>query len=227
MTTGGSTSGAAPSPQRNRRGGQRAWFILIGVLALVGLTVGVLAAGGGQSLRATSQQRTLSASGRIDADSAAVVASTTGTVHLVLVREGDEVRQGQVLTWLTSSLDGSEQPVVAPLAGDLTTFTLARGQSVVVGTPVGEVHNLESLRAVLEVEEKSIDLIAAGQHAEITITTLDRRIATHVASIAVHPISEAGTARDKPKYEVRCPLPTDDPRLVVGLRVEARIDRVR
>ena len=31
----------------------------------------------------------------------------------------------------------------------------------------------------------------------------DGRITTHVASIAVHPISEAGTARDKPKYEVR------------------------
>jgi ABC-2 type transport system permease protein len=227
MTTGASSGGTAPIPPRPRRGSQRNWLILIGVLALVGLVVGVLAAGGGESLRASSQQRTLAASGRIDADSATLAAPTTGIAHLVLAREGDEVRQGQVLAWLTSAVDGSEQPVVAPLAGDLTAFTLARGQSVVVGTPVGEVHNLDTLRAVLEVEEKSIDTIAAGQRAELTITTLDRRITTHVASIAVHPISEAGTARDKPKYEVRCPLPTDDPRLVIGLRVEARIDRVR
>lgn len=132
-----------------------------------------------------------------------------------------------MLAWVTSALDGSQQPVVAPLAGTLTAFTLARGQSVVVGTPVGEVHNLDTLRAVLEIEEKSIDTVAAGQRTEITVTTLDHRITTHIASIAVHPISEAGTARDKPKYEVRCPLPTDDPRLVIGLRVEARIDRVR
>lgn len=225
MTPG--TDSTPPASPRARRGDTRTWALFIGALALIGLAAGVLAAGGGESLRSSSTQRTLSASGRIDADSAAIVASTTGAVHLVLAREGDEVRQGQVLAWVTSAMDGSEQPVVAPLAGDLTAFTLARGQSVIVGTPVGEVHNLDTLRAVLEVEEKSIDTIAAGQRVELTVTTLDHRITTHVASIAVHPISEAGTARDKPKYEVRCPLPTDDPRLVIGLRVEARIDRVR
>lgn len=216
-----------PSVRRRRAflGSQRAWLLFVAALALVGLALGALAAGGGEALWAPSQQRTLAASGRIDADHALVVAATTGAAHLVLVREGDEVRPGQVLAWVTSAADGSEQPVAAPLGGTLTSFTLARGQAVLVGTPIGEVHDLGSLHAVLEVEERDRQSILAGQRVDLTVTTLNRQITTQVGSVSVHPISEAGTARDKPKYEVLCPLPDDDPRLVIGLRVEARIVR--
>ena len=86
------TGSAAPVPARPRRATQRTWLIFVGALALIGLAAGALAGGGGESLRASSTQRTLSASGRIDADSASIAVPTTGSVHLVVAQEGAEVR---------------------------------------------------------------------------------------------------------------------------------------
>jgi ABC-2 type transport system permease protein len=213
-----------PTPRMRRLPAHRSPALYLAVIAVVGLAIGFVAAGGG-GLLGNTRPRTITVSGRIDADGAMLVAPTTGPVHIVLATRGDEVKQGQVIGWVTSAADASEQPIVAPLAGTLTDLTIERDQSLVVGAPIGEVRQLGSLRAVVEVDEQNVDTIAVGQPVDVTVKTLGLHIATQVSSISPVPVSEVGTGRTKPKYEVRCPLPNPDQRLAVGMRVDARIDR--
>jgi multidrug resistance efflux pump len=114
----------------------------------------------------------LSVSGRVDATGARLNAPTTGVVRLVLAQQGDEVRQGQVIAWVASALDGRDQPLLAPLDGTLTDLSLAKGQSIAASAPVGEVHETGRLRAVFEVNESDLKSIHSGQRAELSIPSL-------------------------------------------------------
>ena len=211
----------APRWPRSRRGGA----IALGVLVLVGVALGIGAAALSRGSLTLGRQGSLSLSGRVDATGARIYSPTTGVVRLVLVQQGDAVRQGQILARMSSALDASDQPILAPLDGTLTDLTLEKGQNLVAGTPIGEVHETSRLRAVFEVDETDLKSIHAGQPVELTVTSLGMHLTSEVGSVSGIPVSEVGQGRKKPKYEVWCPLPDADSRIVIGMRLQARIQR--
>ena len=83
------------------------------------------------------------------------------------------------------------------------------------------------LRAVLEVNEQDLKRLVSGQPVDVQVTALGIRIATQIDSVSTVPISEVGQGRTKPKYEVWCPLPEPDGRIVIGMRVEGTIQAAR
>lgn len=205
-------------PSKRRRAVALAVFLLVGLA----LGLGVAAISNGSFV--LGNQGPLSLSGRVDAAGARMYAPTTGVVRLVLAQRGDEMRQGQVVAWVSSALGGSDQPILAPLDGSLTELTLAKGQNLVAGTPVGEVHETNRLRAVFEVTEANLKSIHAGQPVDLDIPAIGMRTKGEVASISETPVSEVGQGRTKPKYEVWVPLP-EDGRIAIGMRVQARFQR--
>jgi len=78
---------------------------------------------------------------------------------------------------------------------------------------------------VFEVNEADLKSIQTGQAVELSIGAFGLRITSEVGSVSGIPISEVGQGRTKPKYEVWCPLPDADPRIAIGMRVQARIQR--
>jgi ABC-2 type transport system permease protein len=195
------------------------------VLILLGAAIGVGTAAVNRGALTIGQLVPLSVSGRIDATGARMNAPTTGVVRLVLAQQGDQVHQGQVVAWVSSALDGSDQPVLAPLDGTLTDFTLTKGQSLAAGAPIGEVHETGRLRAVFELNEGDLRSVHTGQTADLSIPSLGMRLTCEVGSVSGIPISEVGQGRSKPKYEVWCPLVDADSRLAIGMRVNAKFQR--
>jgi hypothetical protein len=135
------------------------------------------------------------------------------------------VRQGQVIAWVASALDGSDQPLLAPLDGTLTDLSLAKGQSIAASAPVGEVHETGRLRAVFEVNESDLKSIHSGQRAELSIPSLGLHLTCDIGSVSDIPVSEVGQGRTKPKYEVWCPLVDADSPITLGMRVNAKFQR--
>ena len=227
----GPSNGNAPAGRPEGTGvsrwppSRRGVAIALSVLVLVGVTLGVGVAAINRGALPIGQHGTLSLSGRVDATSAKIYLPASGVARLVLAEKGDEVHQGQVIAWVTSAIDGTDLPVVAPLDGALTDLTLAKGQNLAAGTPVGEVHETGHLRAAFEVDEADLKSIQIGQAVELSIGALGLRISSEVGSVSGIPISEAGQGRTKPKYEVWCPLLDPNPRIAVGMRVQARIQR--
>jgi beta-exotoxin I transport system permease protein len=219
-------SGSVPARPPGRRPPLKRWTgIAIALVVLVGIGLGIGAAAFSSGKLSIGQRGPLNLSGRIDASGARIYPPATGVVRLVLVQQGDEVHQGQVLGWLSNAVDGSDQPILAPLDGSLTDLTLEKGQSLVAGTPVGEVHETGRLRAVFEVNESDLKSIHVGQPVELSISSIGVNLTSEVGSLSGIPISEVGQARTKPKYEVWCPLPESDSRIAIGMRVKGKFQR--
>lgn len=111
-----------------------------------------------------------------------------GRVEEALVREGDKVRKGQILAWMSSTeraalMDAArakgatelaywEQlykptPLVAPLAGDIIARKIEPGQTVTAS----DILYVMSDRLIIEaqVDETDIGRIVVGQAADITL----------------------------------------------------------
>ncbi len=231
----GSPSGSgdrAVLPSEPKSGHPRRWPpsgsgrpLVLAALVLVGIVLGIGAAAMNNGTITFGPSGPLSLSGRIDATGARIYSPSTGIVRLALVQQGDEVREGQVLAWVASGVDGSDQPILAPLDGSLTDLSLAKGQSLVAGALIGEVHETGRLRAVFEVNEADVKWIHTGQPVELSISSLGMGIASEVGSVSGVPVSEVGQGRTKPKYEVWCPLPYADSRIAIGMRVQGKFQR--
>ncbi len=207
-------------PRRSRRGlssGVR-WLIFLVLLA-------GLAAGGVYAYRyAASLPPVVAISGRVDAPSVVILAPTSGVVSTLTAVEGQQVRQGDLLGWMENTLDKTQVPVTTPHSGRITTLSLHQGQFATAGTPVVVIHDLTQLHVLLEVDEDDIGRVAVGQPVALSFSSLGLRITGAVGSVATlptaNPAARPGQSR---KYEVKVPLDAVDPRVIVGLPVDARI----
>ena len=118
-----------------------------------------------------------------------------GRVEEALVREGDKVRKGQILAWMSSTeraalLDAArakgatelaywEQlykptPLVAPLDGDIIARKIEPGQTVTAS----DILYVMSDRLIIEgqVDETDIGRIVVGQTADITLDAYPQKV---------------------------------------------------
>jgi ABC-2 type transport system permease protein len=168
--------------------------------------------------------RTVTAEGRVDAEKVNILAPASGLVRLVTVAEGDDIQQGQTVGWIVNALDGSLKPVLTPIAGRVTHVAVQPGDAPLAGSVFAVVHDLQSLRVLLEVDENDINDIVPGQEVTLSITAAGLDLTSQVGTVAAVPLSSS-TARSGQvaKFEVTCLLPSPDSRVAVGMLVKARI----
>lgn len=127
-----------------------------------------------------------------------------GRVEEVLVREGQEVKQGQVMAWMSSTeraalLDAARAqgpdslarwekaykpaPLVAPLDGTVIVRSVEPGQTVATTDPVVVISDRLIVNAM--VDETDLALIQAGQKVLVRLDAYrDRVINAHVDHIS-------------------------------------------
>lgn len=141
-----------------------------------------------------------------------------GRIEQVLAREGDIVRKGQIIAWLSSTeraalLDAARAkgttelayweelykptPLVAPIDGDIIARNIEPGQTVTAQ----DVLFVMSDRLIIEaqLDETDIGRIAIGQHADIT---LDAYPAETMTGKVDHIAYEAKTVNNVTMYMV-------------------------
>lgn len=141
-----------------------------------------------------------------------------GRMESVLVREGQKVRRGQIIAWMSSTeraalLDSaravsSEEykrfqeyykatPIVAPVSGTIILRNVEPGQTVASSDVLLVVS--DRLQVVAKVDETDIARIAAGMPAEILLDAYpDQVIDARVSAIAF----EAKTVNNVTTYDV-------------------------
>jgi multidrug efflux pump subunit AcrA (membrane-fusion protein) len=175
----------------------------------------------------SAQPPTVVADGRMDANDARIVATTTGRISVLTVEEGTIVEQSQTIGWITDASDGSLVPLQVPMRGQVTTLNVRQDENVISGDVLAEMYQTDSMVAALEVDENSIDKVAIGQKVEVTSGSLNLKSTARVVSIALTPLppdpSVSERSRKIRKHIVKCQLDQPDPRLLIGMVVKARI----
>lgn len=155
-----------------------------------------------------------------------IIPPVPGRIESILVKEGDKVKKGQTLGWMSSTeraalLDAAQgqgeekikywqevyKPIalVAPIDGEIIVATVQPGQTVTVSTAVLVLSDKLIVRA--EVDETDIGKIKAGQQA---IISLDAYQDTKIKGTVDHIYYESSTVNNVTIYKVDI-LPDDIP----------------
>ncbi|GEM_PF-2399524 len=165
--------------------------------------------------------------GRVDAPKAQVVALVSGRLRSLEVAEGDDVEEDQIVAWVEDSFTAASLAIRAPVRGRVTTMSVRRGENVVQGAVLAEIHRLNQLEAVLEVDETHIDEVAIGQTVDLILPSLGIHVQTRVAEIASIPLPPDASVSERTrrirKYAVKCPIEGQEGKLRLGVAVKGRI----
>lgn len=114
----------------------------------------------------------------------------SGRIETILVREGDTIRKGQVLAWVSSydraavvdaaRAKGAEEaarwedvykptPLVAPLAGFIVARRAEPGQTLGTGASASPLVMADRLIVRAQVDETDLAKVRVGQRAEVTL----------------------------------------------------------
>ncbi len=207
---------------------KKKWLILLGLVVIVIVAVVVIKGRGGKGSGEVTEEITPSI-GDIE-----VYISTTGTVEPqnrlevkpaiggrveeILVREGDMVKAGQVLAWMSSIeratlLDAARtkdeetlryweeaykaSPLIAPIDGEVIVRAVEPGQTVNTNDPVIVLSDRLIVQA--QVDETDIGKVKAGQSA---IVSLDAYPEVHIKSKVDHIAYESKVVSNVTIYEV-------------------------
>jgi len=141
-----------------------------------------------------------------------------GRVEKILVQEGDKVKTGQTLAWMSSTeraalLDAAKDkgeetlkywedaykaiPLLAPIDGEVIVATVQPGQTVTTADPVLVLSDRLIVRA--QVDETDIGKVKLGQSATVS---LDAYPETKVDTTVQHIYYESKTVNNVTIYEV-------------------------
>ncbi len=176
-----------------------------------------------------SRPAVVEADGRIHAPDARIVSPSTGRIRSFAVREGDDVVQDQIVAWVEDLTLDLTVPVRAPINGHITRRPVREGENVVQGDVLANIHQMDGLEAVLEVEETDVAHVLVGQRVALRFGSLAETIEGYVTEIAHEPMPpEQGVServRRVRKFAVKVAMPEPDPRLRIDMAVHGRIFR--
>lgn len=163
----------------------------------------------------------------------------SGRLEELLVKEGDKVKEGQIIAWMSSSdraaiLDAARGmgeselkywkeaykpiPITAPIDGDVIVRSLEPGQSVSPSAAIVVLSDKLIVKA--RVDETDIGHVKTGMTARIT---LDAYPEVDIASVITHISYESKVANNVTIYEVDV-LPQSIPEIVrSGMNTEVKI----
>lgn len=108
--------------------------------------------------------------------------------------------------------------VVAPVAGAVADRTATTGQVVAAGAPLMKVENIGRVYAVVNIEQKELGVVDAGQAAEITVDAFPGQVFPGKVEV-INPV--AGSASRMFRVKIKADNP--DGRLRPGMFIKARI----
>ncbi len=141
-----------------------------------------------------------------------------GRIEQVLIQEGQHVKVGDIIVWMSSTdraalLDaargqGADKlkywqevykpiPLIAPIEGDVIVGTIQSGQTVTTADPVVVLSDKLIVRA--QVDETDIGKVKIGQKA---VVGLDAYPDTHINAVVDHIYYESKTVNNVTTYEV-------------------------
>ena len=173
-----------------------------------------------EALVKTQLSAVISATGTVEPNNRlAINPQVSGRLESVLVKEGDTVKKGAVLAWVSSTdraalLDAARMqgkdaiaywenvykptPLIAPIAGTVIVQTLEPGQSV--GTDTAVVVIADNLIVKAQVDETDIGRVHVGQQVEISLDAYPEEIIT---GKVVHIAYESTVVSNVTIYEVK------------------------
>jgi hypothetical protein len=176
-----------------------------------------------------AQPLVVEADGRIHAPDGRIVSPLNGRIRYLALREGDDIVEEQIVAWVEDPMLDLTLPVRAPISGRVTRRPVREGENVIQGEVLANVHRLERLEAVLEVEETGVAHVLVGQRVELRLGSLAETFEGYVSEVAYEPMPpEPGVServRRVRKYAVKVALPDYDPRLRIDMAVHGRIYR--
>lgn len=142
------------------------------------------------------------------------VGGSSLTVDTVSVKEGDVVKKFSTLVTFT---DGSI--IQAPVAGTITSLSVASGDSVPTTETVAHITNFSTLQTTISVDELDISKVKEGQTAEITASAFeDETFNGKVMNVASAGTSNNGVS----SFDVTIQI-TEPKGLKIGMSTEASI----
>ncbi len=207
---------------------KKKWFVLLGLAVIVIAAVVVIKGRGGKKSGGVTEEIApsigdikvyISTTGTVEPQNRLEVKpAISGRVEEILVEEGDIVKIGQVLAWMSSSeratlLDAARtkdeetvryweeaykpSPLIAPIDGEVIVRAVEPGQTVSTNDPVIVLSDRLIVQA--QVDETDIGKVKVGQPA---IVSLDAYPEVHVQSKVDHIAYESKVVSNVTIYEV-------------------------
>ncbi|HRZ14638.1 MAG TPA: efflux RND transporter periplasmic adaptor subunit [Candidatus Omnitrophota bacterium] len=202
------------------------WVILIVVLAAAGIGLGIM-----RPQQSTQEivkeisphtgtiQTLISSTGTVlPKNRLEIIPPVAGRIESIVVKEGEKVKKGQVLGWLSSTdraalLDAAQEQgeekynywqevykpiaLMAPIDGEVIVATIQPGQTVTASSAVLVLS--DQLIARAQVDETDIGKIKVGQQAVIT---LDAYPDSRIKAVVDHVYYESSTVNNVTIYKV-------------------------
>ena len=131
----------------------------------------------------------------IAARTAPAQSSVAGRLSAHVVRVGEEVREGEIIAWV-SGPSGLRVNVRAPLSGTVLGQYVDEGGAVGGGQTVATVGDLAKLWVAADVDESRSKLVRIGQPAKVRVTAAGLTLDGTVASVA--PVTQAALSAGQP-----------------------------
>jgi multidrug resistance efflux pump len=209
--------------------------------------VGLAAAGwwASQALFAPPQPRQVSASGIVESDEVRLSPEVTGRLVSIAVREGDQVRQGDVVARLNASaiqvqlrqadaatrqqleIEAEKHLLRAPIAGVVTRVPMRVGETAVPGQTVVVIAEPLRMEVTLYVREREIGEVWVGQSVNIVAEAFPGRAFAGTVSWVNQRAQftprniQAQRDRQNLVYAVKVQVENPDGSLKAGLPVDA------
>jgi len=194
----------AGSLEEEKRMAKRRWAVVSGGVLLLTLAIGYVA------LPYINQGGTVEAKGQVVAPNTTVVSLASGKVRNLSVEPGDQLEAGQQLGAVEDWQTGEWFVFRAPMSSTVTRVNARTGESVLAGSVLLTVHDLNHLEVRLDVEEVFIAQVAIGQRVTVMASGLHNSIEGQVVSVGLAPIEEQQLSGNKnqeiKKYPVKVVL---------------------
>jgi len=238
-----SPDGHVSLPPRPHRSPRRVIGIALVVLVLAAAAAWLL-------LRVQPGTGSLTASGTIELDEVTLTAETSGRIAELVVDEGSNVLEGQVVGRLTdpildvqlrqTTLDPAQQQVVqaqmsrlelrAPLGGVVQKRIAHKGEFVGPGTAILTIADPTDLKLTLYVLEAELGHVSVGQSVSVRADSFPERVfngqVRTIATRAEFTPRNVQTQKDRQNlvFGVTVRVPNPDGSLKAGLPVDATFD---
>lgn len=205
---------------RAKKKSKAGWIIGILIVALVAAVVAVplIIGGNGSYLTVAAAKGDIETNytftGNVESkNSQFVMSEKMYQISSVKVKEGDKVKVDDVLFVTTQ-----DEKIKAKTAGTVLKVYVADDDSVMAGTKLCDIVDLDNLQIVIKVDEYDLSSIKKDKEVSVNIGAIDKTITGKIASVSYTAANQNGVAYFTANVDLK-----KDEAIKVGMTAEARI----
>lgn len=205
---------------RAKKKSKAGWIIGILIVALVAAVVAVplIIGGNGSYLTVAAAKGDIETNytftGNVESkNSQFVMSEKMYQISSVKVKEGDKVKVDDVLFVTTQ-----DEKIKAKTAGTVLKVYVADDDSVMAGTKLCDIVDLDNLQIVIKVDEYDLSSIKKDKEVSVNIGAIDKTITGKIASVSYTAANQNGVAYFTANIDLK-----KDEAIKVGMTAEARI----